>query len=203
MKAGIAKRLSMYLVVALTPIAFSCSRNPMDTPLQASSLQEYVRNVTQLAKRMSAGERERFLDAIAVMAFDFEAAVTTTLVGGPPGTVEALTESAMGLNGMTPREIIEKGEANLARVKEALRERGRDTEWATIEEIKAMAAKEQIRMVEEPAGGPAEESLSEPAAAPAETKPGRDDPHRVRPAEQPRARANAAKRAREAAESGD
>jgi len=140
-------------------IISSCSKSPMDTPVKASTINEYSKNIATICKKFNEHDRETFLNALEVMSgVSYKTVSMFSLVGGPDRTREIFTESINQFNDKTPREIIISAEERIAYLKDKLTESGRQVDGKTVQEILVMAAEEKIRIdVDKSAAAPTQE----------------------------------------------
>lgn len=190
MKTQKKRSILFFASVTLVLLMASCSKSPMDTPVKASSINEYVISVTKIHKKLDTQEKEEFLDALEVLSGDsFEAAVMFSLTGGPSRTGEIIAESVAQFDLKTPREIIVIAKEQILYLKDKLEEAGREIDGKTSREIQVMAAEENIRVV-----------LEEPSAAPTAEEPHPEEIRRSPTIEQQQAQNQAEKRLREVME---
>jgi hypothetical protein len=107
------KNLVFIFIAILLPV-ISCSPSPMDTPVKASSMTEYVRSVTELHKHMDKYDQKDFMAAIETLSGDsFKAASMSLLTadfGVSAGNRQIILDAIGQFDNKTPRQIIAAAE---------------------------------------------------------------------------------------------
>jgi hypothetical protein len=107
---------ALLIVVALLS---GCSNKPdMDTPMKASTIDEYCNSMMEISKALDPEDSRLFLEALETVAFGPSTALSYKMGGvamaSNPGKVKNnLTRLAKKCNGKTPREIILLAEASV------------------------------------------------------------------------------------------
>jgi len=140
------KLLSHFLVLAVIVFMISSCSKPMDTPVKASSINEYVKSVTEICKKLNNQDKEQFLYALEIVSIKFDIAVMSRLAGSPTffdggKAKDLMTSAAKDVDGKTPQEIINEAAALL---KKKLIEAGKQVDKKTAQEILKMAKKQHI-----------------------------------------------------------
>ncbi len=103
----------VFFLFALAFGLASCSGSALDTPVKASSINEYVKSVTDICKKLDKQEKERFLSALKAISGDtFKAATMIVLTGGIGSDVRFVADAIKPFDGKTPREIMAEAEGD-------------------------------------------------------------------------------------------
>lgn len=119
----IMKTVSQTLIFSVLLIGVAllsgCSNKPdMDTPMKASTIDEYCDSMLEISKALDPEDSELFIEALETVAFGPSTALSYKLGGAafssnPGKTKNNLTRLAKKCDGKTPREIILLAEASV------------------------------------------------------------------------------------------
>lgn len=103
------------IVFALTVlyfVFFSGSKDPMNMPMEASSIEEYGESMIKISKMFNKSwEKDEFLSALQEVAYGPDIALTQYMAGDFMNLDrEMMTKLARKCDGKTPKEIIEMAE---------------------------------------------------------------------------------------------
>ena len=138
------RTLKMYFFVIAFALLISACTKPIETPVKASTLGEYISSVSEIAKYLDEQDREIFLYALEIVSVELEIAVMSRLDGfESPEAEKIITDAAKKVDGLTPVQIITKA-AN--KLKPQLLEMEIDFEGKTDKEILKLAKSKGVRI---------------------------------------------------------